>query len=377
MPDTPLSALWTRWIRPPGAYPSRRHRVTIEYTSPPALTTGRKITFILVCWLVAAVLITASGEVGARLRGHKGYQPWRAEAADVRVMPGERFFVPDPVLGYKQLPGQFVVTLKNVFNFRVTHLPNGLRITHPLETYNNPSNKEEIWIFGCSFTHGWALNDEESYPWLLQAQLPEYEVVNFGVEGYGTIHSLLQYRDAIKEKRPKVAVLAYLSFHDERNTNLRMWRKNVEAWDDRLGKRRQPYARLDRDGNLRYSSELSAYHEFPFMRYSAFSHWLELHYNSFEERYANSRAVSQALIRQMDAEAKENGVKFLVAGLGYDNSTRRMLSYLQGHGTRAVDISVDPLIKGNSLAYDPHPGPLADKSYAVKLEDILRAEYLK
>ena len=156
-----------------------------------------------------------------------------------------------------------------------------------------------------------------------------------------------------------------------------MWRKNVEAWDDRLGKRRQPEARLDRNGNLRYSSEMRAYYEFPFMRYSAFSHWLELHYDSFEAWYANSRAVSQALIRQMEAEAKENGVKFLVAGLGYDNSTRRMLSDLQGQGTRAIDISVDPWIKGNSLDYDPHPGPLADKAYAEKLEDILRAKYLK
>ena len=83
------------------------------------------------------------------------------------------------------------------------------------------------------------------------------------------------------------------------------------------------------------------------------------------------------LIRQMDAEAKENGVTFLVAGLGYDNSTRHMLGYLQEKGTRVIDISVDPRIKGNSLAYDPHPGPMADKAYADKLEDILRAEYLK
>ena len=57
----------------------------------PVLTTGRKITFILVCWLVAAVLVTASGEVYARFKGHKVYQPWRAEAADVRVVPGGAF----------------------------------------------------------------------------------------------------------------------------------------------------------------------------------------------------------------------------------------------------------------------------------------------
>ena len=44
----------------------------------PVLTTGRKITFSLVCWLVAAILVTASGEVFARFRGHKAYQPFPA-----------------------------------------------------------------------------------------------------------------------------------------------------------------------------------------------------------------------------------------------------------------------------------------------------------
>ena len=54
------------------------------HTSPAALTTGRKITFSLVCWLVAAVLVTASGEVFARFRGHKAYQPFRAGSADYK-----------------------------------------------------------------------------------------------------------------------------------------------------------------------------------------------------------------------------------------------------------------------------------------------------
>ena len=341
--------------------------------APLTLTRRRKIQMVLVCWFLLAVLFFGAGEIYARV---KGYKPWAPVPADIRVTPGNRFFEKDPVLGYKQIPGQFVVTLKGVFNFRVTHLPNGYRITHPLDTYGGTNKRDEIWIFGCSYTHGWSLNDDETYSWLLQKRFPEYEVVNFGVEGYGTTHSLLQFREAIKHKRPKVAVLAYVNFHDERNTFLRGRRKAIKDWN-RLGPLVQPFARLDSRGNLVYGMDAVEYREFPLMRYSAFSHYLELNYNGWEERYARSRNVSEALITQMAAEAKEHGVKFLVAGLEYNTPTRRMLKFLEEHGIRGIDASVDLGIKGNSNApYDGHPSARANKVYADRLETVLRAEYL-
>jgi hypothetical protein len=100
----------------------------------------------------------------------------------------------------------------------VTHGPDTLRITHPP---NGPTSaaRPQIWIFGCSFTHGWSLSDEQTYPWQVQRRIPEYEVVNFGVSGYGTVQSLIQFREALEQRsRSDVAIIAYASFHDERNT---------------------------------------------------------------------------------------------------------------------------------------------------------------
>lgn len=341
----------------------------------PALTTRGKILLLFGSWLVLAMMFVLGAEVIVR---RKGFSPWSpAPQADIKVSPDGRFFVTDPLLGYKQKPGEYDVTLLGEYTFHVTHLPNGLRITHPLETYDKQHKKDEIWIFGCSFTHGWSLNDEQTYPWLLQERFPEYEVVNFGVEGYGTIHSLLQFREAIKERRPKVAILGYISFHDVRNIYARTRQKAVAPWNH-LGPLVQPYATLDGAGQLHYGMGAVEYHELPLMRYSALVHFLEQKYNDWEVTHYQARKVSEALIQQLQKEATDQGVKFLVAGLGWDDETRSMLKFTQEHGMPTIDISVDPDIKGNtSMPWDPHPGPLADKTFADKLEGALRTEILR
>jgi hypothetical protein len=116
------------------------------------------------------MLTLAAAEVLARFMG---IQPWTNADLGIRVSPGGRLFTPHPTRGYTQLPGSFVVTLRDGYSFTLTHLPSGLRITHPLWTYTHTRSKPEIWIFGCSFTHGWSLQDHETYPWLLQTRLPD------------------------------------------------------------------------------------------------------------------------------------------------------------------------------------------------------------
>ena len=191
------------------------------------LTKTKKASFYVICLLILAVLFVAGAEVILR---SKGVKPWRKRDTPIQVDPGGKFFRRHPTLGYSHIPGRFTVTLPSGYSFNVAHLPNTLRITHPIDSNEEPKRKEEIWIFGCSFTHGWSINDEETYPWLLQERFPEYDVINFGVSGYGTIHSLLQFRDALKTKIPKVAVLAYAGFHDHRNTFSRNRRKVIAPW---------------------------------------------------------------------------------------------------------------------------------------------------
>lgn len=317
--------------------------------------------------LVATVVTIGAGEMLVRA---SGWQPWRTPDSGITVTPGGRFVMQHPVLGYTHIPGEYMVTLPSGYSFHVTHGPDTLRVTGPART---DDTRPEIWIFGCSFTHGWALNDEQTYPWLLQEKLPGYKVVNFGVSGYGTLHSLLQFRAALERGRPAVAVLAYASFHDARNTFLRQRRKETAPWN-RLGPLGQPYARLNKDGGLRLAMTEVTYEEVPLMRYSAFAHFLESQYNRIEDYFFDSHKVSEALVSQMQELARSHDVRLVVAGIWPDAPTHDMLRFASNQGWPVVDLGVDVLAPGySSMPHDPHPNALANQVYAARLLQYLQS----
>jgi len=311
--------------------------------------------------LLLAVLSFLGAEIILRLNN---VRPWQPEPVEVKVEPGMRFFRADPVLGYTHLPGRFEVTLETTdHTFVVNHDEDGLRFTGP-DSKPMPSDAPEIWILGCSFTHGWSLDDAETYPWLVQNAYPDYRVVNFGTSGYGTIHALLQMEAALKESKPAVIVYAYAGFHDTRNTFARVRRKAIAPWN-RLGPLIQPYARFNRADHLEFSRAEVVYEPLPGMRHSALLHFIEMKYNQFELTGLESRKVSISLIQRMHAEAAEAGVPFLFAEIqdGAEVRTR-----IDEEGIPTLDLSVDLSQPGfRNLPHDFHPSKRAHQAYAEKL----------
>ncbi len=121
------------------------------------------------------------------------------------IIDSSDIFKKDSILGYTHLPGKYYVTLNDNYTFVTTHKKNSLRITHPIADDSNYIDKSKIWIMGCSFTHGWSINDEETFAWLvqevykddyanLQAKLSfiQREFINLTIQDKkGTITSLL------------------------------------------------------------------------------------------------------------------------------------------------------------------------------------------
>jgi len=106
-------------------------------------------------------------------------------------------------------------------------------------------------------------------------------------------------------------------------------------------------------------------------------HFIEQKYNKLEENYYHSREVTEALILEMAKIAKEKGITFVLAGITDSQGTRNMLSFARNKGIKAIDISVDLDIPGyRNSPKDIHPGPLAERKYADKLEAFLRGEGL-
>ncbi len=251
---------------------------------------------------VAVFLIAA--EVVARWQGYQVFSDYNPFVSK----EGERIVRDHPYLGYTHRPGRMVVAEKVM-----THLDNTLRITQPLEAYARAADRPEVWLFGCSLTHGYGLNDDETFAWKLQEKLPNYEIVNFGVEGYSTVQSLLQLKRALQERgRPEAATLIYGKFHDERSVLSRNWWKdNLQLW--KYVETPQPYARLNEAGRLQLRYLETPYSLFPVVRMSAFANALDEIYTGWHDSNMPQAAVGRALILEFAQTCKEAGVPFLLA----------------------------------------------------------------
>lgn len=333
------------------------------------LTRRKKIIFYLVFFALFLLVFIPAAEILARVTGHR---PWVVNELRVRVEPGGRLYTTHPTLGYAPLPGQFKATIDDAYSFRFTNLSNSQRVTHPLNTYPVQNGRNEIWILGDSITYGWSVNDQEAFPWLLQAELPNFEIVNFGAMGYGTLQSLIQLREALKlRNKPKLVILNYASWHDVRNTFIRARRKML-AVASSLGPVNQPYARLTKDGQLEIVQGTLQYREFPLMRYSALSNMLEETYDKYEERYVDSHKVTKAIMKEIARLCRAEGIEVVVAGLTSDATTSDMLAYAQSEGTKTLSMFVDLSIKeNNNLPFDSHPSAAAHKQYAKLLKPYL------
>jgi hypothetical protein len=320
--------------------------------------------------LATASIVLSLGFAEAALR-LGGFHPYRPARPRIAIEPGGLLTAPDPVLGFTYIPGRFRVTFDNGDSWMTTHRPDTLRITRPDGDGRASRRRPGLWIFGCSFVHGWGLNDDETLPWKLQERLPQYDVANFGVGGYGTLQSLLQLRRAFEhEAAPAVAVLAYAGFHDERNTLARRWQKAGYEYAH-LGTTKSPYARIV-GGALQPSFDWPDYRGFGWIKVSALAELADEAYGPLEVRLLRSHRVSELLVEQLAREAVGHGVHFVIAGISRDAGTGAMLRYAATRGIPSIDVSVDLGRWGNRIRWDGHPNGVANDKSAERLAMFLR-----
>jgi hypothetical protein len=325
-------------------------------------------------WLVLGILFAAGSELGARLLGHRRFV--QAKRFYQKIEPDRPLVVPDEKLGYKYAPGKYQVTLRHNYVFAITHRADGLRVTGPLDADRGRRSGKSIWFLGSSYTHGWSVNDDETFPWLVRARLEEFgvDVVNFGVGGYGDLQSYIQLREALAggARRPSLVVLSYGSCHDHRSTYSRVWEK-ATANPMHL---RIPYARIDGDGVAIYE-RVMGYKGLPLIKFSAFLNFVDDVWIGLEQRKLDSHNVSKIIINNISELCRENGVEFALAAFSDDDLTREMLDHCGRKKIRVFDITIDLNEPGMSnMPYDAHPSKRAHAEYAKKVCDFLLASHL-
>jgi GDSL-like Lipase/Acylhydrolase family len=84
--------------------------------------------------------------------------------------------------------------------------------------YQRTPGKRRILVLGDSFTFGEEVSDDETYAHYLEAALPNTEVLNLGVQGYGHDQMLQYLKEEGVKYRPDIVILGFASLDIYRNT---------------------------------------------------------------------------------------------------------------------------------------------------------------
>lgn len=163
---------------------------------------------------VTAAVITAMVLAAARWLAAQPTVTCRTDACDcARWVESHRDDPPTSVNGYAHDPLLGWVLQPNLrprmaLASRITSDALGARgpTSHPRARTGAP----RVVALGDSYTFGSCVNDDETWPAVLERALPGAEVVNLGVPGYGLDQMLLRWERDGAAYRPDVVVLGYI-----------------------------------------------------------------------------------------------------------------------------------------------------------------------
>ena len=89
------------------------------------------------------------------------------------------------------------------YNALINAGQDGLRISRPSL---DKKGKHHTAFFGCSYTFGEGINDEETMVYRLNDKYPDEVFDNYGVSGYSTLQSLIVMQDVLKQNKYDLVV---------------------------------------------------------------------------------------------------------------------------------------------------------------------------
>jgi hypothetical protein len=84
-------------------------------------------------------------------------------------------------------------------------------------SFGKHPGKLRILILGDSYTFGDEASDNETYPYYLQQMIPNAEILNLGVSGYGHDQMLILLKEEGVKYEPDIIILGFVSWDTERN----------------------------------------------------------------------------------------------------------------------------------------------------------------
>lgn len=267
------------------------------------------------------------------------------------VTQPRQIFRPHPLLGWGLTPNK-KVTVPFRCKIEQTIDEDGWRL---IPGKNADAQRMTLAVYGCSFTYGTGLADDETYTALLQASSSRINILNRGVGGHGNVQGYLQFRKDVKDGKVQAAIFGVISDHRYRNIAhpVRMKAHLAPFWYD-LGVEHLPRVRFNRTGQL-----LIEY--VPIWQPSLFRDDFQVF---LPDEYTIDRATIK-LIAEIICFAKQHKSPILIALL--DQIDPEFNKLMRNEFAEVVDISTPYTSEYTFLPDDIHPNVLANRLFAERL----------
>ncbi len=262
--------------------------------------------------LVVVLLTLPCAEIAVRILGWK---PYKNSDYAVEVTP-KYWLSGDSLLGFLPNTGSYDITLNDAIHFSVTHDASNRR------TIVAPKGEDTVIVFGCSFTYGYGVNDDDIFVNQLQKHFPEQHYINYAVPGYGTAQALIQLQTLIdKGKIPDKAMLVFSEVHPERNALAKSYRQALkigfshsnEAVEDIMKNARIPYRVLGSE-SMKFCEWETLYSHWPGRESFALVHALQTTFQRGMEEEAMV-AITAEMLDDFVALCIENKIEPIVVNL--------------------------------------------------------------
>jgi hypothetical protein len=243
-------------------------------------------------------------------------------------------------------------------------------------THQTVPKKHYALFFGCSYTFGWVLNDNQTMPYFFSDVNPEYKAYNYSKIGWG-IHNILDYllknnlRQRISEPTG-FAVYCYIPCHvTERVIGKARWLcVNEYLWED-------PCFVLEAPRHICYKGKFKD-NTFYYLFCHLFNKFNLINKCDYPKTTSKTYALATTIIEAIHQEYYNqfNNNNFLVIiypGSAYDPQSNTLITKaLENYNIPVLDYS--NLIKDKSkinIPYDQHPSAYTNRSVARQLQHDL------
>ena len=317
--------------------------------------------------LVSVTLISLLvAEGGLRLAG---YQPWTG----MEYANRERTTQFHPQRGWDLKEGTFhrPPYTSQQEDIVYTHLPGGLRRSHPQQD-GTLNEQPKLVMIGGSYTRGNAITDDQTFSWKLQQTLPELEVLNYGVGGYGTLQSLMKLQQILPTIRQrKLVIYGLIRHHSIRNVSTTGWISTLTKYS--RNDLYIPYVKVDENKDLQ-PQPLLHFSPFLYREYSALialleDTWISTRWGKNDDEPMGP--VTVALVSEMQELSSKYDADFLVVLLSLNR--RAAYTYKKAfarNGVKVLNCSF-PLTQDMTVIGDGHPNGRMNTKWAGCIGDYL------